>query len=283
MIRTKNLIALLTLLFSLHGMAQQSITVTSVSVDTICNKGFFYIDYQATGTFNPGNVFYAEISDETGSFANAYPISYSTSAMSGSLGNFAPMNGLTAGTGYRVRIVSSNPAINGTDNGTDLTLFYPDISVTSSPGQLEATTTVPGTTFQWADCGGLPLSGETNAVFSSGTANQYYEVEITQKGCVDTSACEVFTATNSLQEEGVAQLKLETIDLQTGQYAVVSTSAMASVDVLIYSGSGQLIVSDQAINTNRIEWTLPQDAGIYFVEIRTEKGLVTRYTLTRFN
>lgn len=71
--------------------------------------------------FNPGNVFTAEISDASGSFA--FPVSIGT--LSGTSVTPVPVNipnGLANGNNYRIRITSSSPAIIGTDNGSDIQL-----------------------------------------------------------------------------------------------------------------------------------------------------------------
>ena len=48
-----------------------------------------------------------------------------------------------------------------------------------------------GATYQWLDCinNYAPILGETNQSFTA-TSNGSYAVEVTQNGCVDTSACE---------------------------------------------------------------------------------------------
>ncbi len=69
--------------------------------------------------FNPGNIFTAEISDASGSFA--FPISLGTLSST----TVSPIavnipNGLASGSAYRIRVTSSSPAITGTDNGANI-------------------------------------------------------------------------------------------------------------------------------------------------------------------
>jgi hypothetical protein len=68
------------------------------------------VDFTTTGTFNAGNVFSAELSDATGDFSN--PITIGTGTTS-PLSITIPEN-LPGGTGYVIRVVSSDPSVSGT-------------------------------------------------------------------------------------------------------------------------------------------------------------------------
>jgi hypothetical protein len=98
------------------------------------------VPYTTNGTFNAGNVFTAELSDASGSFAVPVPIGTVTATTSGSINGI--ISHLTpAGTGYRIRVVSNNPSVLGSDNGTDLVVDQFNNSV--SPN---ATQTIPHST-----------------------------------------------------------------------------------------------------------------------------------------
>jgi hypothetical protein len=84
--------------------------------------------------FNAGNVFTAEISDASGSFA--FPVAIGTLSST----SIAPVpvnipNSLGNGTGYRIRVNSSNPAATGTDNGSDIQVVQFANSVTQPDTQ----------------------------------------------------------------------------------------------------------------------------------------------------
>ncbi|MDG1331291.1 MAG: T9SS type A sorting domain-containing protein [Crocinitomicaceae bacterium] len=82
------------------------------------------VSFDALGTYNTGNVFTAELSDATGSFAAPTAIGTLTSSASGIQLITAIVPGtVPAGTGYRIRVVASDPATIGTDNGSDLVIF----------------------------------------------------------------------------------------------------------------------------------------------------------------
>lgn len=87
------------------------------------------VPFTSTGTFTAGNVYTAQLSDAAGSFAVPLTIGTLTStANSGTISATVP-GVVAAGTGYRIRIVSSTPAVIGADNGTNL-IINPQPSVT---------------------------------------------------------------------------------------------------------------------------------------------------------
>ncbi len=79
------------------------------------------IPYTTSGTFNNGNNFTAELSDANGSFASAFYLGSIPATTSGNIQVNLPSN-TAAGTGYRIRVTSSNPALIGSDNGTDIVI-----------------------------------------------------------------------------------------------------------------------------------------------------------------
>jgi hypothetical protein len=82
------------------------------------------VPFTATGNYNVGNIFRAQLSDASGSFA--FPITIGELTLSGlNPSSTIPSTifaGLTPGTNYRIRVVSTNPVNTGTDNGTNLTV-----------------------------------------------------------------------------------------------------------------------------------------------------------------
>ena len=112
------------------------------------------VGFVATGTFNAGNTFTAELSDASGSFAAPTTIGTLSSTSSGSLS--IPVTiaaGTAAGNGYRIRVNSSSPSTTGTDNGTDLIIY--DLPVVS----LGSFTSVCDNSSAFALTGGLPAGG----------------------------------------------------------------------------------------------------------------------------
>lgn len=85
----------------------------------------------STFTLNADNVLTVQLSDSLGSFANARSLQqlFSTIPGSGSAPSVNIRVGLPAdvlpGSGYRLRVVSSSPASNGSSNGSDIEFLRP--------------------------------------------------------------------------------------------------------------------------------------------------------------
>lgn len=80
------------------------------------------VPFTSTGTFTAGNVYTAQLSDATGSFASPTAIGTLTStANTGTISAVVP-GSTPAGNAYRIRVISSTPSTVGSDNGTDLTI-----------------------------------------------------------------------------------------------------------------------------------------------------------------
>ncbi|MCA4898613.1 MAG: hypothetical protein ING88_07505, partial [Cytophagales bacterium] len=127
----------LLLLFAV-GMANgQTITTNAITGSPFCAGQTVSVPYTITGSYGGGNVFTAQLSNATGSFAAPTAIGTLTTTAAGTITATIPL-AQGAGTGYRIRVISSSPVINGTNNGTDLTINSPRAA---APTYLGATLT----------------------------------------------------------------------------------------------------------------------------------------------
>ena len=177
-----------------------TITVTSTTIGTgtlaassICKTTPIVVPFTASGTFNSGNIFTAQLSDAGGSFASPRSIGTLAGTTSGQISATVPAV-VTAGAGYRIRVVSSSPPVTGTDNGSDLTLL--DVpAATLTPGgptafcegqsvQLDAPVGT-GYTYTWRRDGTV-IAGAAGASYTATQPGQY-SVEISNGSCSATS------------------------------------------------------------------------------------------------
>ncbi|MFN3876236.1 MAG: hypothetical protein ACK4L7_10045, partial [Flavobacteriales bacterium] len=132
-----------------------------------CQGAQINVSYTASGTFNAGNIFTAQLSDGSGGFGSPVAIGSVSSTTSGSIACTIPPS-TPPGNGYRIRVVASDPATTGTDNGASIIIGEapyagPDGSVTlcKNSGTYTLLDYMPGA----SDCGiwsgpsGLPFSG----------------------------------------------------------------------------------------------------------------------------
>ncbi|MCW3124966.1 MAG: hypothetical protein JWO03_624 [Bacteroidetes bacterium] len=120
------------------------------------------VGYTTSGTFNGGNIFTAQLSDASGSFAAATSIGTITATSGGTISATLPHT-TPAGTGYRIRVISSNPALLGSDNGSNLTVDQFNNSIAPTTMQMIAINT----------------AGTAVAVTASQTSTQVWEYSTT--------------------------------------------------------------------------------------------------------
>jgi len=106
--------------------AAPTLSTTSVSGAPFCisstTGATSTVGYSGTGSFTGGNVFSAQLSDASGSFAAPVTIgTLASTALNGTINATLPA-GTASGTGYRVRVVSSAPAVTGSNNGSDISI-----------------------------------------------------------------------------------------------------------------------------------------------------------------
>lgn len=98
-----------------------AITTAPFNLATCTSTASGSVAFSSSGIFNAGNVYTAQLSDASGSFAAPVNIgTLSSTANSGSIPFTLPA-GTLAGTGYIIRIISSNPSIIGS-NSTAFTI-----------------------------------------------------------------------------------------------------------------------------------------------------------------
>ena len=116
-----------------------SITTTPLASTNLCAGASINVDFVANGIPNSGNNYYAQLSNSSGSFTGAVNIGslLNTTVSSGSISATIP-GGTSPGSLYRIRVISTNPAVNGSDNGTNITIS----STPVTPGTVVGSATV---------------------------------------------------------------------------------------------------------------------------------------------
>ncbi len=145
---------------------------------SFCKGPAFTISYKTgyNSVFNSGNIFKAQLSDANGSFSSPVQIGTLSSTKSGTIQAIIPA-GTPNGNNYRIRIVSTNPAITGSDNGVNLNIGTANITASGSltfcantPINLKASN---GNSYLWS-------TGATTQSISVNTSGTY---SVTIGGC----------------------------------------------------------------------------------------------------
>ncbi len=104
------------------GNNENSITTGNISEGPWCACGTIQLPFTAKGSFGNGNTYIAQLSDKNGNFRNYTEIgSLQTSINSGLIACTLPCETETSSK-YRIRVVSSEPGVTGSDNGNDITI-----------------------------------------------------------------------------------------------------------------------------------------------------------------
>jgi hypothetical protein len=99
--------------------AQFSLQIDSVVGSPYCGSDLFTVVVDMQGMPDTGSVFYLELSDASGSFANPDTVGQYAGLLPSSISGQLPL-GLSGGSGYRLRVVCSSPAFTSNDNGYDV-------------------------------------------------------------------------------------------------------------------------------------------------------------------
>src|SRR6476469_2895178 len=113
------------------------IVPSAIASPPYCAGNNIHVTYKTHGTFNASNIFTAQLSDSSGSFANPVVIGTKQSAVNGTINAVIPSR-TRNGSKYRIRVVSSqHSAYRSFDNGTNLRIGIPPIIITASGGVTE--------------------------------------------------------------------------------------------------------------------------------------------------
>lgn len=167
-----------------------AINTGNISPLSYCTGQTVNIPFTATGNYNAGNVFTAQLSNATGSFASPINIGTLASTTSGTITGTIPA-GTPTGTGYRIRVISSAPATTGEQNTSNITI---------TDGQAQTIGVTPASPASFCVGTSVTLTaaaGFTNYVWSTGatgtsitvnTAGTYSVTAQSSDGCGTASS-----------------------------------------------------------------------------------------------
>jgi hypothetical protein len=150
----------------------------------------------------------------------------------------------------------------------NLTIYNIDVIVTQEANELIANN--PIEFFKWLDCDSdyAEIPGENEQLFIA-TENGNYAVEITQDGCIDTSAC--YTVTNIGIETETFENGIELFPNPNKGDFIVQLVNQRSGSISVRDLAGRLVAFQKFSDAALIPLTIEYNAGCYFVEIVTEQ------------
>ena len=165
--------------------------------------------------------------------------------------------------------VDSLSTLNGCDSvfTTQLTVIHVDTSVVVLNNTLTAQAS--NATFRWIDCTtNTYIPGATSATFAP-TSNGLYSVEVTQSGCVDTSACIAIT-TIGVGENGLPVMSFHP-NPTDGSVFINLGRTYGEVMIKVINANGQWMRSLSFESAEQVEVDLSDlPSGEYFLDIQVD-------------
>jgi ELWxxDGT repeat protein len=172
--------------------------------------------------------------------------------------------------------------VGGAANGCD-SLVTLDLTINTVSN---LTTTISGptiiasngnATYEWLNCDNnfSVMPGETNQGFTPAT-NGNYAVELTENGCVDTSACVAITTVGIVENNFEHKLTVYP-NPTSGNFSIDLGSIFENSEISITDISGKLVVSKTITQSQVLNLSINEPAGIYIVSIQAgDKKAVIR-------
>ncbi len=163
--------------------------------NSICQGSIIDVPYTVDGEVSANNIFTVQLSDATGSFASPIDIGSVTATTSGTIQATLPPT--ITGTGYRVRVISSNPSVNGSDNGTNITINPLPVmdfqlnkpALCLGEEVLYTNNTTGANSYKWLTGNGNEFSSQNlQFLYSSSGTYQVKLIATSAQGCVDSLA-----------------------------------------------------------------------------------------------
>lgn len=123
--------------------------------------------------------------------------------------------------------------------------------------------------YQWLNCdNNTPIAGANDSYFFPTTSGNY-AVQIDLNGCVDTSDClpVIMQGLNAAPNLGISLFPNPTQDK-----VFITLTAAETSEISVYDLLGKQLAVYVNASAQKIELDLPEQTGIYFVEVKTPQG-----------
>ncbi|ASS50582.1 MAG: hypothetical protein A3D31_13540 [Candidatus Fluviicola riflensis] len=269
------------------GGSFATITTGTITPTTWCfnTASNIVVDFNVTGTVNAGNVYTAELSNAAGSFASPTSIGALTSSATGSLSiNGVVPGGTPAGTGYRIRVVASDPVTTGSDNGSNLTMFpQPTITIIGNPadgaicvGESITMLGSGGVSYVWTPSATIDFPTQAQVIATPTISIQYTTVGTDVNGCTNGATFNVTVENCAAISENEVNLFSLYPNPATDLVSVQAVNGTAIQGIELLDQNGRLIRSMPGSTSMSVA---DLATGSYFIRVIHESGMSTlRFT-----
>jgi hypothetical protein len=135
--------------------------------------------------------------------------------------------------------------------------------------------------YQWLDCDDnyAYISGATTQAYTP-TVNGNYAVLVTENNCIDTSDCYLISIV-SVIENTFEVLPNLFPNPTTGDAQLKFDKLQSLVVVKLTNSMGQLVFTKTYSSTSKIDLNIEGTSGIYFLDIRNERGAVAKLRIVK--
>jgi hypothetical protein len=264
-----------------------SITTNAINAATWCfnTAANVTVNFDVTGTVNAGNIYTAQLSNAAGSFASPTSIGSLTSSASGALSiNGVIPGGTPAGSGYRIRVVASDPVTTGTDNGTNLSIFaQPTITIIGNPadgiicnGETITMLGSGGVSYVWTPNATIDFPTQAQVIATPTATTLYTTVGTDVNGCTNTATFNVTVQNCADITENEAGLFSLYPNPATDVVSVQSATETSIQGLELLDQNGRVI---RATSGNVTMSVADLATGSYFIRVIHETGMSTlRFT-----
>lgn len=250
---------------SIFVPASASITTGIINPTSLCAGASVNVPYTIAGTFTPGNIFSAQLSDALGSFASPITIGTLVSTSAGTISATIP-GGTPPGTGYLIRVISSTPAVIGS-NSAALTISSGPTATAGNGGpfctrDIIDLTSSGGVGYSWAGPNSFTSLSQNPVIpnallIHAGT----YTVTVTNAGgCTSTATTTVVVNSSPTAAAG-----------NTGPYCVGDAAQLSASGGSGYDWSGPNAYTNLTQNPSILNVQLV-NSGTYTVIVTSAQG-----------
>jgi len=184
------------------------------------------------------------------------------------------VNGVTYTTNNTTAI-DTFPGSHGCDSIVTLDLTINTVDTTTTTTGFLIAANQAGGTYQWLDCdkSNATVIGETNSSYTA-TKNGSFAVEVTSKGCVDTSACVGIEGVGFEESNSNSTIQVYP-NPNNGAFTIDLGNVKEISRLKILNMQGQVVFETKA-NESVVMIELNEPAGIYLLNVNTGSDSVIR-------
>lgn len=158
-------------------------------------------------------------------------------------------------------------SVQGCDSIIALDLTIIDVDVTTTVVEPTISANAAVATYSWLDCDDnyAVIAGETSQSFMA-MVNGNFAVEVSQDGCVDTSACVSIFSVRVLESALDMQVSVYPNPAK-GNFNINLGQTYEEVTLTVQSIDGKQLETKQLIQTQQFNYSIDQASGIYLLRI----------------